>query len=120
MAENKEYMLQQEEKGTIQISEDVIGSIAASASTEVEGVSGLMNANVSDFMGGKKMTAKGVRVESDADGKISVNLYLMVHYGNAVSDVAKKVQQAVYSALESMTGFPIASVNVHVGGISFN
>ena len=63
MAENKEYMTHQENMGTIQISEDVVASIATSAALEVEGVSGLLNANMSDFMGGKKMTARGVRVE---------------------------------------------------------
>ena len=31
----------------------------------VEGVGGLMNANVTDYGTGKKMTAKGIRVEMD-------------------------------------------------------
>ena len=36
-------------------------------------------------------------------------------------DVYKRqVQNAVYSALEGMTGFPVKAVNVHVGGISFD
>lgn len=120
MAENREYMTHEEELGTIQISEDVVGSIATGAAMEVEGVGGLMNANVSDFMGGKKMTAKGVRVENDGDGSIAVNLYISVCYGSTVGEVAKKVQQAVFTALESMTGFHISAVNVHVGGICFN
>ena len=120
MAENREYMTHEEELGTIQISEDVVGSIATGAAMEVEGVGGLMNANVSDFMGGKKMTAKGVRVENDGDGSIMVNLYISVCYGSTVGEVGKKVQQAVFTALESMTGFHISAVNVHVGGICFN
>ena len=49
MADNKEYMTHQESMGTIQISEDVVASIATSACLEVEGVGGLMNANVSDL-----------------------------------------------------------------------
>ena len=43
-----------------------------------------------------------------------------VRYGCAISDVAKKVQKNVHTALEGMTGFKVAAVNVHVGGISFN
>ena len=120
MAENKEYMTRQEDMGSIQISEDVVASIAANAAMEVEGVSGLMGANVSDFMGGKKMTAKGVRVESGSEGEIVVNLYISVRYGSAVSEVAKKAQQVVFTALEGMTGFKINAVNVQVGGITFN
>ncbi|MBQ0038172.1 MAG: Asp23/Gls24 family envelope stress response protein [Clostridiales bacterium] len=118
MADNKEYMTHQENMGTIQISEDVVASIATSAALEVEGVSGLLNANMTDFMGGKKMTARGVRVEMDDAGML-VNLFLTVRYGNPVAEVADKVQKAVFGAMEGMTGFQVSAVNVHVGGISF-
>ena len=117
MAENKEYMIHQEEDGAIQISEDVVASIASTTASEVDGVSAMMSANVSDLMGGKKMSAKGVRVEMDGEA-IAVNLFIVVRYGSG--DVAKKVQQMVRTALEGMTGFRVAAVNVHVGGISFN
>ena len=113
MADNKEYLIHQEDAGSIQISEDVLASIAGNAVQETEGVSALMSANVSDLMGGKKMTAKGVKVELDGEN-------IVVRYGNAISEVAKKAQKAVHAALEGMTGFKVAAVNVHVGGISFN
>ena len=54
MAENKEYMIHQEDDGSIQISEDVLASIASTTALEVDGVSALMSANVSDLMGGAK------------------------------------------------------------------
>ena len=41
MADNREYMTHQEELGSIQISDEVIASIAAGAVLEVEGVCGL-------------------------------------------------------------------------------
>jgi len=119
MAENKEYMIHQEEDGAIQISEDVVASIASSTAAEVDGVSAMMSANVSDLMGGKKMTAKGIRVEMDGEG-IVVNLFILLRYGCAVSEVAQKVQSSVFAALEGMTGFQVNAVNVHVGGISFD
>ena len=49
MAENKEYMIHQEDDGSIQISEDVLASIASTTALEVDGVSALMSANVSDL-----------------------------------------------------------------------
>ena len=119
MAENKEYMIHQEDDGSIQISEDVLASIASTTALEVDGVSALMSANVSDLMGGKKMTCQGVRVELDGE-QIVVGIFVAVRYGCAISDVAKKVQKNVHTALEGMTGFKVAAVNVHVGGISFN
>ena len=119
MADNKEYMTHQESMGTIQISEDVVASIATSACLEVEGVGGLMNANVTDYVTGKKMTAKGIRVEMDGDA-IMVYVFITVRYGCTIGEVAKKAQNALYQALESTTGYPVSAVNVHVGGISFN
>ena len=119
MADNKDYMTRQEDMGTIQISEDVVASIAINAATEVDGVGGFMNANMSDIMGGKKLTARGVRVEMCGED-LAVNLYIIVRYGNNIGEVAKKVQQVVYTALEGMTGFKVSAVNVHIGGICFN
>ena len=119
MPENKEYMTHQEELGTIQISEEVVASIASAAVQEVPDVTGLLNANVADFMGGKKMTAKGIRVEMEGD-VIVVYVFITVRYGCTIGEVAKKAQNAVYQALESTTGYPVSAVNVHVGGISFN
>ena len=106
MPENKEYMTHQEELGTIQISEEVVASIASAAVLEVEDVTGLMS-------------AKGIRVEMDGDA-IMVYVFITVRYGCTIGEVAKKAQNAVYQALESTTGYPVSAVNVHVGGISFN
>ena len=55
----------------------------------------------------------------DGDG-IVVNLFIVVRYGSAIGDVAKRAQQVVRTALEGMTGFKVTAVNVHVGGIGFN
>ena len=64
MPENKDYLTHEETLGTIQISEDVVASIATSTALAVEGVGGLLSTNMSDYLGGKKMTARGVRVEA--------------------------------------------------------
>ena len=64
-----------------------------------------------------------IQISEDVVASISssvVNLFLMIRYGFAIAEVAQKVQNAVYSALEGMTGFPVKAVNVHVGGISFD
>ena len=119
MSDSKEYVSRSDELGGIHISEEVLATTAAGAALEVEGVGGLMNANVTDYVTGKKMTAKGIRVEMDGEG-IVVNLFILLRYGCAVSEVAQKVQSSVFAALEGMTGFQVNAVNVHVGGISFD
>ena len=119
MAENREYMVRHEDLGNIQIAEEVVANLATATALEVDGVGGLMSGNVSDLLGGKKLTAKGVRVDMDGESLI-VNLFLMIRYGCGISEVAGKVQNAVHATLESTTGFRVSAVNVHVGGISFN
>ena len=54
------------------------------------------------------------------DGEIIVDVYLMVRYGYAIPDTARKVQDSVSAAVSGMTGYNVHAVNVHVGGISFN
>ena len=112
MGENKDYMTHPDEMGCIHISEDVLATISAGAAAEVEGVSGLMN------LAAKKTAARGVRL-SVADNAAVIDLYVMVRYGYPIPEVAEKIQNAVASAVEAMTGFAVKSVNVHVGGVSF-
>ena len=112
MGENKDYMTHPEELGCIHISQDVLASISAGAVAEVEGISGMMN------VAAKKSGARGVRLSVDNEGAC-VDLYVMVRYGYAIPEVAEKIQTAVSNAIESMTGFPVKAVNVHVGGVSF-
>ena len=51
MADNKEYLIQEHEDGTILISEEVICTIAAAAVMEVEGVDAL-NTNIGSDLAG--------------------------------------------------------------------
>jgi len=112
MGENKDYMTHAEELGSIHIAEEVLASIAAGAVADVEGISGLMN------VASKKSGAKGVRMALDEEGAV-IDLYVMIRYGYAIPEVAGKLQSSVSGAIESMTGFAVKAVNVHVGGVSF-
>lgn len=121
MGENRDYLTQSDNDGSINISEDVVVAIASEAIGEIEGV-GAMMATMTEqlteqFMG--KKPARGVHMEVQ-DGEITLDVYLSVKYGYAIPELAAKVQDAVMSAVASMTGFTVKAVNVHVGGISFN
>lgn len=117
MAENREYLTRAEENGSINIAEDVVAAIAADAIGEIEGV-GSMCQNMTEQITGKK-GLRGVRAEVK-DGEIIVDVYLMVRYGYAIPETARKVQDSVSAAVSGMTGYNVHAVNVHVGGISFN
>ena len=121
MGENREYLTQNDNEGSINISEDVVAAIASGAIGEVEGVSSMMTTmteQLTEQFMGKKPT-RGVHMEVQ-DGEITLDVYLIVKYGFAIPELAAKVQDAVISAVASMTGFSVKAVNVHVGGISFN
>lgn len=113
MNENKEYITHPDELGTIHISEDVLGAIAASAAAEIDGVSSLMGSAM-----GKKNPNRGVKISLQDDEAV-VDVYVMVRYGQPIPEVAEKIQAAVAGAVEAMAGFAVQAVNVHVGGVSF-
>lgn len=119
MADNKQYITQIQDNGSVMISEDVIASIVSHAVTEVEGVVGLNvkpGADIAEIIG-KKAWAKGLKITIGEKDEVYIDCNLTVCYGQSVVDVAKAAQEAIISALEAMTGVAIAKVNVNVCGI---
>lgn len=120
MAENKTYITQTQENGSVMISEDVIATIVAQAVSDVEGVVSLSSKPGADIaeMIGKKNWGKGMKITIGAEDELYIDSNVIVAYGQSVVSVAKAVQEAVTGALESMTGVTVASVNVNVCGIA--
>ena len=119
MAENKQYVTQIQENGSVLISEDVITTIVVHAIEEVEGVVGLNAKPGADIveMIGKKNWGKGLKISIGDEDAITVDCNITVAYGQSVVTVAGAVQTSVTNALESMAGVKIAAVNVNVCGI---
>lgn len=108
------------EKGSINISEDVITSMVREAIFEVEGVAGFSNtagAELAELIGFKTV-AKGIKVQF-VDSKIVVDAIITVLYGCNIVKIAREVQEKVINTLQATTGFEQAEVNVHVSGIAF-
>ncbi len=119
MGEN--YITCQGEKGSINISEDVLYSMVRAAVGEIDGVAALSNnagTEIAELLGIKN-AGKGVKVQIN-EGKITVDIIVMVRYGSNVVAVAQQVQDAVTAALESMAGMGTPVVNVHVSGVAFD
>lgn len=119
MPDNKEYITRQDETGSINISEDVIAIIALEAMAGVEGIGGISNAHGKDIseLLSKKNAAKGVKVRVE-DSVITIDTFIMLKYGYSVNDVASRIQNEVCDAIESMTGFSVSAVNVHIAGVT--
>lgn len=101
--------------GTVKISEEVIASVAAVAAAEIEGVkliSGKKPAAIS------KKANKFVRL-SFTETSVAVDVSIVVKYGYAIPEVGRAVQDSVQECVESMTGLKVDAVNVHCTGIAF-
>ena len=119
MSESKDYLVRDVEKGTVNISEEVVAAIAAVAVSEVEGVYGLSSSFTADLkeMLGKKNLSKGVKLTIE-DEIVTVECYVVITYGYEIPAVAAAIQENVTGAVESMTGLKVAAVNVDVCGIA--
>ncbi|KKC29771.1 hypothetical protein CDSM653_01212 [Caldanaerobacter subterraneus subsp. pacificus DSM 12653] len=83
-----------QELGSVKISEEVVSIIAGLAATEVPGVAGMSGGvvnGVSEILGRKNLS-KGVKVEV-GDKEATIHLYLIVDYGVRIPEVAWNVQR---------------------------
>ena len=110
MAENKQRIVNTHENGTIVISEDVIITIVYRALEEVDGVAGLSSPS-------KKNWGKSIKVIIDEENALNIECNINVVYGQSIVTIAAAVQEAVSSAISSMTGVVTQTVNINVNGV---
>ena len=118
MAESKQYVTQNQDHGTVMISEDVISAIVSRAVVEVDGVAGLdvkPGADIAELIG--KNWGTGIKITIGQRNELYIDCNITIFYGQSVIAVSKAVQNAVKNALEAMAGVTIAEINVNVCGI---
>ncbi len=111
---------EKKEESNIQISNDVVASIAGMAAAAVPGVAemaGGFAGGISEVLSGKKNMAKGIKVDV-TDNNVKVDVNIIVEYGSRIPDVAYEIQNRVKKSVENMTGLKATEVNVHVQGVS--
>lgn len=123
MEENKENIVENilnEEEYVINISDEVVTTIAGIAVADIPGVaemSGGIAGGIQEVLSGKKNFSKGIKADIDGnDVKIDVNI--IVNYGVRIPDVAFDIQTKVKKSVENMTGLNVEEVNVHVQGVN--
>lgn len=110
------HMIQEENGlGEIQISDEVVATIAGLAATEVEGVASMAGNLTNELIGklGIKNLSKGVKVLVTGHS-VDVDLALHIKYNYSIVKVSKDVQERVKNAIESMTGLEVAMVNINI------
>ena len=123
MEENKENIVENilnEEEYVINISDDVVTTIAGIEVADIPGVAemaGGFAGGIQEVLSGKKNFSKGIKADIDGnDVKIDVNI--IVNYGVRIPDVAFDIQTKVKKSVENMTGLNVEEVNVHVQGVN--
>ncbi len=107
--------------GNIDISNEVIGTIAGGAAVDSYGIVGMasrkqLKDGLSDILGRENL-AKGVVVRQGEDDEIHIDAYIIVSYGTKISEVAHNVQTQVKYTLNKTLGISVDSVNVYVQGV---
>ena len=118
---SESYITSQGDKGSINISEDVVISVVKNTIYEIDGVACIANANgteIAEMLGISSKSNKGLKIQFE-DGSIIVEIILHVKYDYNIIDVANKVQNKVAEGVRAITGIDDVKVNVHVSGIAF-
>ena len=108
-----------DEMGQVQISNEVVTIIAGLAATEVKGVASMVGNITNELVSklGIKNLAKGVKIMIEND-VVSVDLALNLDYGYSIPKTCQQVQEKVKSAIESMTGLKVETVNVKIANVT--
>ena len=116
----KGYTIYEDKDGnTVQISEDVIASIAAMSMKDIKGVCAVgtgVKTGIMERLGWEDL-AKGVTVEVLEDGVI-VDVVITVNFDKKIMEVSKEIQDKIQTTIKDMTDMDVIAVNVRVAGVN--
>ncbi len=106
--------------GQIDISTDVIATIAGGAAVDCYGIVGMASKNqikdgLTDILRKENFT-RGVIVRN-VNEEVQIDMYIIVSYGTKISEVAHNVQSKVKYTLNKTVGLDVDSVNIYVQGV---
>ncbi len=106
--------------GQIDISTEVIATIAGGAAIENYGIIGMASKNqlkdgITEILR-KENFKRGIIVRQEND-EVHIDMYIIVSYGTKISEVAHNVQTKVKYTLNQTVGLAVDSVNIFVQGV---
>jgi uncharacterized alkaline shock family protein YloU len=105
--------------GGVFVAPEVIVMYISGAVTETPGVSELAG-NISDTITkkilGNESKFKGIKIDGGEHG-YTIDIYIIVNYGERIPDVAWNVQKNVKAALDGVMDIIIENINIHVQGV---
>ncbi|HWO77914.1 MAG TPA: Asp23/Gls24 family envelope stress response protein [Bacillus sp. (in: firmicutes)] len=106
--------------GHIDISNEVIATIAGGAAVDCYGIVGMaskkqLKDGIAEILK-KENFSKGILVRQEGD-ELHIDMYIIVSYGTKISEVAHNVQTKVKYTLNKTVGLEVDSVNIFVQGV---
>lgn len=106
--------------GNIDISNDVVATIAGGAAIECYGIIGMaskkqLKDGITEILKKENFT-KGVLVRQVND-EIHIDMHIIVSYGTKISEIAHNVQTKVKYTLDKTLGLAVETVNIYVQGV---
>ena len=109
-------LIEGSEMGDVKIHENVIAALVRQAALEQEGVSRLAGSalvdDIANLVGSRRMQARAISVELAEDSRVAIEIKLNLIFGFRIPEVAERVQKAVISTVEEITGMTVMRVNV--------
>lgn len=105
--------------GTLTVSDDVFADLAGYAAKECYGVVGMANMNTKDriaLLPGQRLR-KGIVVSRTEDGRLVLDLNVILEYGVSIQAVSRNLVDAVQFVLKGIAQIDDALVRVHVRGM---
>jgi uncharacterized alkaline shock family protein YloU len=111
-------MPEDEYRGQIDVSPTAIASVANDAVLSCYGVVGTASKDlptgIATALSAERKRGVEVHVK---DGRIVIDVYVIIEYGTRIAAVARSVMNVVKFSVERALGVPVAEVNVHVDGL---
>src|SRR3954466_14906980 len=106
--------------GQIDISNEVIATIAGGAAIDCYGIVGMASKSqikdgLTEILRRENFT-RGVLVRQENE-EVHIDMYIIVSYGTKISEVAHNVQSKVKYTLDKTVGLTVDSVNIYVQGV---
>lgn len=106
--------------GQIEISNDVIATIAGGAAVDCYGIVGMASRHqirdgITEILR-RENFSRGVIVRQEGE-EVHIDMYIIVGYGTKISEVAANVQSKVKYTLDQTLGLSVDSVNIYVQGV---
>jgi len=104
-----------DELGKVQISEEVVASIAALSVKEVEGIHSTVGSITNELVGklGVKNISKGVKAVIEGEN-VMIDMNINMRFGYNIFSQCNMLQDKVKETVYNMTGLTVKEVNLRV------